>query len=114
MTSFMNGLSAILFLSEELFHGVAIDYHSMSPMENFLVLATGRLRHGQLHGLVVINGGMSNDPRSRCQQAVITGLGFVGHFRDGVAVGPCWRELLGGAWIYGEVNEQGLFSGKFC
>ena len=83
-------------------------------MENFYVIASGRLRRGRLHGLVVINGVLSNDPRSLCEKAVTIGLGFVGHFKDGVAVGPCWRELLGGAWIYGQVNEEGQFSGNFA
>ena len=68
---------------------------------------------GKFHGFVVINGILSNDPKSSCAPSVNPGLGFIGHFNDGIPVGVCWRELLGGAWIYGEVNKEGLFSGKF-
>jgi hypothetical protein len=39
------------------------------------------------------------------------GLGFIGNFADGVPVGKCWRELRGGAWLYGQVDQQGFFTG---
>ena len=75
-------------------------------------MASGRLRRGQLHGLIVLNGILSNDPQSYCKNEVVNGLGFVGHFKDGVPHGICWRGLVGGAWIYGQVNEEGHFTGN--
>jgi hypothetical protein len=75
-------------------------------------VASGRLRRGKLHGLIAINGILSNDPKSYCQNEVVNGLGFVGHFKDGVPHGVCWRGLVGGAWIYGLVNEDGHFTGN--
>jgi hypothetical protein len=82
-------------------------------MENYQLIATGRLRMGRLHGFVVMNGMVTNDPKSPCAQSVFhEGLGFIGHFKDGIPHGVCWRGLTGGAWIYGEVNDEGLFTGK--
>jgi len=39
------------------------------------------------------------------------GLGFVGEFRNGKPKGICWKGLIGGGWLYGEVDELGEFSG---
>ena len=84
---------------------------NQSPYDQFLFVAKGRLRKGRLHGFVVINGILSNDPKSHCQSSITKGLGFIGHYKDGIPHGVCWRGLVGGAWIYGEVNEEGLFTG---
>jgi hypothetical protein len=35
-----------------------------------------------------------------------------GHFKEGIPHGICWRGLFGGSWIYGRVNQEGLFSGE--
>ena len=78
-------------------------------------IVSGRLRHGRLNGLVTINGIVSNDPKTSCSKNVSPGLGFIGQLKDGIPVGVCWRGLLGGSWIFGKVNKDGLFSGKiFC
>ncbi len=61
---------------------------------------------------VVMNGILSNDPKSPCSGESTFGLGFVGNFINGVPSGVCWRELFGGSWIYGEVNQEGLFTGN--
>ena len=84
-----------------------------SPFEKYLLIATGRLRRGRLHGFVVVNGVLSNDPKSTCADVITSGVGFVGNFRDGVPHGVCWRELVGGPWIYGEVDKDGLFTGWY-
>ena len=72
--------------------------------------ATGRLHRGSFEGPVVMQGIVSNDPAS-CSQFVGPGLGFFGHFKSSRPHGVCWRELLGGGWIYGHVNDEGLFTG---
>ena len=38
-------------------------------------------------------------------------LGFVGHYKNGVPSGYCWKGLLGGAWIYGMVDHDGGLTG---
>jgi hypothetical protein len=63
-------------------------------------------------GFVVVHGVLSNDWKWACAQTVTRGLGFVGHFKSGKPHGTCWRELVGGAWIYGEVDGEGHFTGK--
>jgi hypothetical protein len=39
-------------------------------------------------------------------------LAFVGHFKEGIPIGFCWKGLVGGSWIYGQVDERGEFTGK--
>jgi hypothetical protein len=60
---------------------------------------------------VVVQGIVSNDPKSYCSHLVAPGIGFVGHFKSGKPFGICWRELIGGGWIYGEVDQNGHFTG---
>ena len=81
-------------------------------VDNHQLIATGRLRRGRLHGFVVIKGIVSNDPNNHCASTVMPGLGFIGHFKDGIPHGVCWKGLLGGASIYGEVDKKGHFTGK--
>ncbi len=74
---------------------------------------TGRLKSGKLHGLVTVEGVLSNDPKSKfCSYVRYDGLGFVGYFKNGIPTGVCWRELQGGAWIHGEVDKEGALTGK--
>jgi hypothetical protein len=82
------------------------------PFNQFLLVAKGRLRLGRLHGFVVLNGIVSNDPKSYCHNSTVKGLGFVGHYKNGVPHGVCWKGLVGGAWIYGKVDEDGQFTGR--
>jgi len=79
--------------------------------EDYVFFATGRLHRGNFDGFVAVQGIVSNDPK-RCSTFVHHGIGFLGHFKDGRPFGICWRELLGGGWLYGEVNEEGHFTGK--
>jgi hypothetical protein len=72
---------------------------------------SGQLQKGLLHGPVVMKGIFSNDLAGNCPSVLFDGLGFVGHFVDGVATGICWKGLHGGAWIYGRVDEKGHFTG---
>ena len=84
--------------------------NASTPLEEHIFIATGRLHHGQFHGFVVIQGVLSNDPTS-CSSFVHPGIGFVGNFKNGKPNGVGWRELLGGGWIFGELNEEGRFTG---
>ena len=72
---------------------------------------SGRLQKGLLHGPVIMKGIFSNDPAGNCPSVLFDGLGFVGHFKDGVPTGNCWKGLHGGAWIYGRVDDKGKFTG---
>ena len=91
---------------EALFHVHRVD----SLVDEFVFFATGRLHRGRFDGFVVVQGIVSNDPK-HCSTFVIPGIGFLGHYKSGKPNGECWRELLGGAWIYGKVKEEGLFTG---
>ena len=51
----------------------------VQPPKDHLLVAVGKLRRGTLDGLVVINGIVSNDPRSACGHYVTgDGIGFIG------------------------------------
>ena len=39
------------------------------------------------------------------------GLVFVGQYRRGLPVGPCWLSREGQGWIHGAVDGRGRFSG---
>jgi hypothetical protein len=72
----------------------------------------GRLQNGKLHGLVVMIGIFSNDPQSLCSASRFQGTSFIGHFVNGHPAGTCWKGLIGGSWIVGEVDDEGEFTGK--
>ena len=76
---------------------------------NFVI--HGRLYRSKLHGLVRIFGTIPSDPEDICEKHFTPGLGFLGHYNNGVPSGYCWKRLLGGPWIYGKVDEKGHFSG---
>jgi hypothetical protein len=59
-----------------------------------------------------MQGISSNDPKGHCTNVVTSGIGFMGNFKSGKPHGVCWRELIGGSWIYGQVDDDGLFTGK--
>ena len=71
----------------------------------------GSLKNGKLHGLVQIYGKLTADPEGHCSSKLFKGLSFVGWFEEGKPVGPYWRELLGGTYLYGVVDENGEFTG---
>ncbi len=81
-------------------------------LKEFAFVATGRLHRGCFEGFVVIQGILSNDPKGHCTNVVTPGIGFMGNFKSGKPHGVCWRELIGGSWIYGQVDDDGLFTGK--
>ena len=75
------------------------------------LLVRSTLKNGKLHGMVQIYGILSRNFEGRCSDIMISGLSFVGHFENGSPVGPCWRQLVGGSWLYGTLNENQEFSG---
>ena len=54
---------------------------------------------------------MTADPKGHLSSTLFEGLTFLGWFEKGKAVGPCWKFLVGGTFIYGIVNENGDFTG---
>ena len=76
--------------------------------EQFVV---GSFKDGKLHGLVQIFGKMTVDPKGHLSSTLFEGLNFLGWFEKGKPVGPCWKFLVGGTYIYGMVDENGEFTG---
>ena len=77
----------------------------------FEQFATFSLKDGKLSGLVQIFGITSNDPKGHCSSTIFQGLAFIGRYKAGIPVGPCWKGLHGGSWIYGIVDDLGHFTG---
>ena len=78
----------------------------------FLVFMRGTLKHGKLHGLVQLFGKASIAKDGPCSDRTEQGLAFIGRFENGLPVGPCWRGLFGGSWLYGIVDSKGEFTGE--
>ena len=51
------------------------------------------------------------DPHGHCSEHLTPGLSFIGYYDNGQPKGPCWRQLVGGSWMYGILNENGEFTG---
>ena len=80
-------------------------------MKRYDLYILGSIKNGKLHGLVQIYGKLTADPEGHCSSRLFKGLSFVGWFEEGKPVGPYWRELLGGTYLYGVVDENGEFTG---
>ena len=65
-----------------------------------------------MHGFVQIFGIHSRNHDGHCTETIEKGLSFVGWYENGIPVGQCWRQLIGGSWMYGKVDEYGHFTGK--
>ena len=78
------------------------------------MLLKGILQGGKLHGLVQIYGILPLDLNGHCKKidSKTNDLSFIGNYENGIPIGPCWRRLVGGAWFYGIVNENGEFTGS--
>ena len=70
------------------------------------------LKNGKLDGLVQIYGILPRNKVGHCSDIINAGLGFVGYFENGFPVGPVWRQLVGGSWLYGVLNENYEFTGR--
>ena len=51
------------------------------------------------------------DPHGHCSEHLTPGLSFIGYYDNGQPKGPCWRQLVGGSWMYGILKENGEFTG---
>jgi hypothetical protein len=80
--------------------------------QNPSFIVSGQLFLGQLDGLVVMDGVVSNSPNDHCSNLAFKGLGLVGQFKNGIPHGKVWKQLHGGSWIYGEVDKNGDMTGK--
>ena len=76
------------------------------------VFMRGTLKDGKLHGIVQSFGIFTMDPQGHCSKQYMMGLSWIGEFQDGVPVGPFWRQLRGESWTYGNVDENGEFTGS--
>ena len=52
------------------------------------------------------------DPHGHCSEYLSPGLSFIGYYDNGQPKGPCWRQLVGGSWLYGKLDENFEFTGK--
>ena len=64
-----------------------------------------------IHGIVQNYGILSRNHEGRCSNIITPGLSFVGYFENGSPTGPCWRRLIGGSWLYGNLDENHEFTG---
>ena len=72
----------------------------------------GKLEENKINGLTRIFGSLPIDKNSSsCSSFLTNNLSFVGRFINGVPSGYCWRGLIGGAWLYGLVDDIGEFTG---
>ena len=71
-----------------------------------------QLHKSKLHGIVRVWGKFPSDYNDACKSRIENGLGLICHYANGLPKGKCWKGLLGGAWIYGEVATDGEFSGN--
>lgn len=74
-------------------------------------IVTGQLLLGQLDGLVVMEGVVTNSPEGQCSNVAFQGLGLVAQYKNGIPFGKVWKQLLGRSWIYGEVDQNGDLTG---
>ena len=71
-----------------------------------------QLHKSRLHGLIRVWGKIPADHIDGCKRRFEPGLGLICKYANGVPNSKCWRGLLGGAWIYGELAKDGEFTGK--
>ena len=75
------------------------------------VILYGKLEDNKINSLTRMFGRVPVENDRTCNSNIEPGLSFVGRIEDGIPVGVCWRGLIGGAWLYGEVDEIGEFTG---
>ena len=79
-------------------------------MKNKMVIHA-KMEDNHINGMIRIFGRLPVDKYNPCHWKLESGLSFIGRFEDGIPTGICWRGLIGGAWLYGEVDEIGEFTG---
>ena len=86
-------------------------YPKRGKFSKNIVSIQGSLKNGKLHGLVEMYGILTRDPQDACAESIFEGLSFIGRYENGTPAGVCWRQLVGGSWLYGQVDKDGHFSG---
>ena len=81
------------------------------PSWEYLMSIHAKMEDNYINGLIRIFGRAPVDKYKSCSNMIEPGLSFIGRFEDGIPTGICWRGLVGGAWLYGEVDEIGEFTG---
>ena len=71
-----------------------------------------QLYKSKMHGIVRVWGKFPSDHMDNCESRIDSGLGLICKYSNGLPNGKSWKGLLGGAWIYGEMTEDGEFSGR--
>ena len=84
--------------------------NNQSNIKNKIVVHA-KMEDNYINGLIRIFGRVPVDTLRPCNWMITPGLSFIGRFVDGIPTGICWRGLIGGAWLYGEVDELGEFTG---
>ena len=82
-----------------------------TPNSTNQVILYGKLEDNKINSLTRMFGRVPVENDRTCQSYVEPGLSFVGRIEDSIPVGICWRGLIGGAWLYGEVDKIGEFTG---
>ena len=83
-----------------------------------ITLFSKKLRHQSNNqitiygGIVQIFGTFTQHAEDACSESIFEGLSFVGRYENGRPIGVCWRQLIGGSWLYGLVDKDGRFSGE--
>ena len=75
------------------------------------IVIHGKMEENYINGLVRIFGRVPVEKKNSCGSLISPGLSFVGRFENGIPTGVCWRGLIGGAWLYGIVDDIGEFTG---
>ena len=86
--------------------------YSHNPIRKYnQIVIHGKMEENYINGLVRIFGRVPVEKKNSCGSLISPGLSFVGRFENGIPTGVCWRGLIGGAWLYGIVDDIGEFTG---
>ena len=84
----------------------------VSPLWNGVFKIQTKLHKSKIHGMVRVWGKFPSDTKNYCGRYWEHGLGLICKYANGLPTGKCWKGLIGGAWIYGEMADDGEFSGR--
>ena len=88
----------------------AFSFNQTSTNQQMFIHA--KLEHNNINGIIRIFGRVPVDRNRFCSSFLEPGISFVGRVEEGIPTGICWRGLVGGAWLYGNVNDVGEFTGN--
>ena len=88
----------------------AFSFNQTSTNQQMFIHA--KLEHNNINGIIRIFGRVPGDRNRFCSCFLGHGISFCGSVEEGIPTGICWRGLVGGAWLYGNVNDVGEFTGN--